>query len=424
MRSSFRFAVTLLLAGCACFAAPVTRTRVLVVGTIHQQQMTNPSYSYEDVARILETYDPELVCVEIRPQDFRRKRYLDEMELATIWGLAKNTPVRPIDWWPDSSNDRQVRAELSKTPEYQRKAEEEKKLADADPILRNMSRKYGDIWSNPALGYAFWNGREYNDYVAENYRISMQVYGDSPMNLHYQTRNQHMVELVLAAIKERPVSKVVVVTGAEHKHFFDRAFKGNLALSVVDFASILPLKTPRFSGPVGEFLEEYYDLPYYDPKYRPLLNAYYDGRLVDLLHGPDMDFFPDKKISQANIYKAEKLLARWQKQFPESLQLLRNLAWYSFLVGDYSTAISRYRVVAARFEKDPNHDVRDGVMIYPYLGRAYELAGDRQNALACYAIVDKLVSGTRWERVRHFLISMDKPYQREKVFQRGTPEIK
>ena len=39
---------------------------------------------YADVVHILATYDPDLICVEIRPQDFRREPYLKEMMLATV----------------------------------------------------------------------------------------------------------------------------------------------------------------------------------------------------------------------------------------------------------------------------------------------------------------------------------------------------
>lgn len=49
-------------------AAPAPHTEVLVVGTIHQQHARNPNYSYEDLVRILDTYNPDLVCVEIRPR--------------------------------------------------------------------------------------------------------------------------------------------------------------------------------------------------------------------------------------------------------------------------------------------------------------------------------------------------------------------
>ena len=72
-------------------------TEVLVIGTIHDRHSSNPNYSYEHVARILDTFNPDAICVEIRPEDFRRESYLEEMMLATVWGLSQGKPVYPID---------------------------------------------------------------------------------------------------------------------------------------------------------------------------------------------------------------------------------------------------------------------------------------------------------------------------------------
>ncbi len=404
--------------GLAALSLPVQPAEILVVGTLHQRHASNPSYSYEDVARILDSYDADVVCVEIRPQDFRRKPYLREMELATIWALARHRPVYPIDSWPDSPNDREVRAKLEKTPEYQKKAAELAKLTAANPILTSMDKKYPDMWRDSKLGYEFWNGKEYQTYTAEGYRLSMQVYGDNAMNLHYQSRNEEMVQLILAAVKQKPVRKVVVLTGAEHKHFFDRALQATENMSVVDFSSLLPLKAARPGRALREFLEEDNDLPYFEPGYPSDLDRHFDLQLVGLLHGPDMDFHPET-IPPVNIFKAEAVMSRWQSKFPGSYRLRVNLAWYAFLIGRYPEAIGLYEGSVKRFEKGEITETIQGVMAYQGLGRSYDLTGDREKALGCYATVEKLVTGTPWERVKKLMTSMDQPYRRASVFQPG-----
>ena len=415
--SSWNLLILLWLSGGAV-AAPAPPTQILVLGTLHQMHARNPGYTYEDVARVLETFNPDLVCVEIRPQEFRRELYVTEMNLATVWALTQHKPVYPIDWWLDSPNDRTVRAELEKTTEYKDKAAKLKLLTAASPIIAGFEKKYVDYWKNPKLGYAFWNGTDYDAYITEDYRLSMQIYGDNAMNLHYQSRNQHMLDRVLAALKERPVPKVVVLTGCEHKHFFDRAFRENANLSVVDFASLLPLKEAKFSPAVRDLLEEGNDLPYFESGYPRDLNRYYDLKLVDLLHGPNMDFHPET-IPQANVFKAEKVLSRWRSQFPGSGQLSMNLAWYAFLIGDYSKAVGMYQECAAKFDRGEIPGTNMGLMIYQGLGRSYDLTGERQKALASYARVEKMVAGTPFERVKHLLTNMDGPYQQKKVFQPG-----
>ena len=176
------------------------KIEVLVVGTIHQRHGTDENYSYADIVQILAGYNPDLICVEIRPQDFRKAPYLKEMMLATIWGLARGKVVAPIDWWDDAQNVREIRDKLAKQPEYLEKDKQEKALLAQSPIVAEFEKRYGPSdaeskWS-AHLGYAFWNGRDFNDFYAEVYRISMRVYGDSHFNLYYQTRNGRMMELI------------------------------------------------------------------------------------------------------------------------------------------------------------------------------------------------------------------------------------
>ena len=63
------------------------KTEVLVVGTIHEGHESNPNYSDQDLVNILGTYAPDAVCVEIPPSYFRKRSYLTEMMIASIYGL-------------------------------------------------------------------------------------------------------------------------------------------------------------------------------------------------------------------------------------------------------------------------------------------------------------------------------------------------
>jgi hypothetical protein len=90
-------------------------TKVLVVATIHGNHETNPNYSYQDLLNILYTYKPDAICVEIRPEDFRKQSYLKEMMMATIFGIDQNIKVYPIDWW-GTGDDRTKQSAYIKTP--------------------------------------------------------------------------------------------------------------------------------------------------------------------------------------------------------------------------------------------------------------------------------------------------------------------
>lgn len=78
------FLVVLMAVLSAPLARSQTKTRVLVVGTIHDGHNTNPNYSYRHLADILGTFRPDAICVEIPPSYFRKRSYLIEMMYASI----------------------------------------------------------------------------------------------------------------------------------------------------------------------------------------------------------------------------------------------------------------------------------------------------------------------------------------------------
>jgi tetratricopeptide (TPR) repeat protein len=378
---------------------PAHRTDVLVVGTIHSAHRRNPNYSLKDVARILYRFNPQAICVEIRPQDFRRVPYLQEMMLATIFGLSERRSVYPIDWWRDTHpTAREVRESLSDVPFYQDKARQLRKLQSNDPLLREFESRFPDPYG-AKLGYAFWNGGEYNDATAEAYRLSMQVYGDSCFNLYYATRNQKMLALVDTALGGHRGERVAVLTGTEHKHYFDRALARRDDVRVVDFASLLPLGDPPLAPAVAAFLDEGDDEPYFDAQALASmdLDAYYNGRLKWLLHAPDMDMFPEK-VPDANLLPADRIVERWSKVAPDSPHLLFNRAWLAFLRGEFEHALDLYGQLCSAIDA---HCVDDDVWVRVLgrlgFARVNDVMGRREQALAGYAQVERELTGTELE---------------------------
>lgn len=404
---------------------PSRPIQVLVVGTIHQQHATDKNYSYADIARILATYNPDLICVEIRPKDFRRHPYLKEMELATIWGLSHGKRVAPIDWWLDKPDDREIRAKLAKEPEYIAKEKQFRKLLAHDEIVAQFQKLYGSLddeykWGSK-LGYRFWNGREWNDVNAEVYRLSLEVYGDSPFNLHYLTRNKHMMELIWNAIRENSSHRVIVLTGNEHKAFFDKGLRKNPEIQVVDFDSILPLKTGKLDPSITRFLDDDDDLAYFQKGYPKDLDGYYSRKLIPLVHGPDMDTYP-ARVPPANIKLAGKILMRWKSALPTSDRETYEWGWYRFLNQDYAGAAVLLRRLAKRVDEGRVSDkVFDAQFIrvetYLDLGRSYDMLNERTKALACYRRVEKLLAGTRLERAKAYILQNYEtvPYHRSQT---------
>lgn len=362
------------------------KSRILVIGTIHGGHDINENYSYRHLIQILASYDPDVICVEIRPEDFRKTLYLKEMVTATIYGLKNGKKVYPIDWWDDKNNARVERREYMKSPEYQQKKSMEEELLIKSQIVEAFSEKYSE-WENYSKkeGYLFFNGKEYNDFIEETYRISMEVFGDHCMNLYYQTRNQNMLDLILKAVEENKGNKVIILTGAEHKHYFDRVLGRNPDIVLYELTQLLPLKSVQIDDEINEFWTRWLARRYFDTSTREGVDSLYKSALTPLVHGPDMDFKPEI-IPQKNIEEAKILLDEWTQKNPDSIILKFEQGWYHFLKSSYQEAIDNLLEFIPYLNQVANDHYGNFIKtsIYRVLGFCYDLTGDRGKAAECY----------------------------------------
>ncbi len=390
------------LATPACERTPGTRAdaggaEVLVVGTIHGRHAGNPEYTYADIVHILATYDPDVIGVEIRPQDFRRVPYLKEMMLATVWGLLHDRSVYPIDWWDSENPAREARARLREQPEIIRKEQEYDSLLAVHPMIADFEARHGDFLRSNDKGYGFFNGQEYNEYETEVYRLSMQVFGDSPMNLMWETRNERMLDLIRSAASENPGRRLLVLTGSDHKHYFERALRNEPGVSLIEFESILPLDRGALDPEIRSFLEDADDLAYYAEGYPEDLDVYHWSKLTGLVHGPNMDWNPDI-IPARNVEVAGKVLARWRDTGTDAPRLAFEAAWIGFLRDDCEGVLVELAALSRLVEEGAVESLFVRAYGYRNMGLCHDLLGNRGAALRSYARARELTRGTRLER--------------------------
>ncbi len=366
-------------------------SQVLVVGTIHQKHRANERYSYRHILQILDTFNPDVICVEIRPEEFRKKLYLKEMVLAAIYGLEHGKKVYPIDWWTEG-NSREERKKYMETSEYTEKNKLLENLTEKNTIIQAFKKNYGE-WEefSTAQDYSFFSGQEYNDFKSEAADISLYVYGNHCMNGYWQTRNQNMFARIKKVIEENKGKRIIVLTGADHKYFFDRALENLPELDVVDLSDILPLDSYSADDELNIYYAKGLVNQYFNIAPEKAENTFRPA-LIPFVHGPNMDFRPEI-IPQTNIEAAKVILDAWQKIQPESILLDFELGWYYFLVLDHENALNCFERVVPKMEKIESDFYKGFVreFIYRNMGFCYDLLGEREKAVEFYVFGEQIL---------------------------------
>lgn len=377
--------ITVLIIGLVSCNSEKNKTEILVVGTIHGSHETNPNFTFKDVVNILGTYEPDVICVEIPPSYFRKRSYLYEMMIASMYGFEKDKKVYPIDWW--STGDRAEQQKYRKTEDYKIKEQKIEELVKADSIMQSFEAKYGgwsNVWKENNKSYQFYNGKECNNFVNQMYSISMSVYGDSFMNLHYKSRNSKMLEIIDSAIVENKGKRIIIMTGCEHKHYFDLALSKRQDIEIIEFESILPLKEIQASEDIKDFIKRNIAKGYYEATDSSALDIMYHGALIPLIHGMGMDDDPNI-IPDENISKSKPIIEEWESYNPNSVYLQFEQGWVEFLEKDYEKAISTLQSISDKLDEVPQSEHWFVKTFYHRnLGFCYDLTGKREKAIQAY----------------------------------------
>lgn len=352
------------------------KSKVLTLATLHNNHNSS-KYTYADLINVIHSYKPDLICVEIREKEFREEIYLREMMLATSYGDNNNIPVAPIDWWDDSHNLRQERDSLLQLDSYKAKVKQSDSLEANSEVFKQFYSKYGKKFRKSSKSdLYFWNGEDYASYNRETYRITFDVFGDGPFSLDALKRNKVMVDNIRNAISRYGAKRVVVLTGSEHKSFFDDSLRVSPGIEVVSLTDIKKIKTLDFN----KVLEKESASRYFNHPDSSKVEDYYSSLVLPYVHG----FFMDFDISYINLKTlgcVEQILKSWQKEQPHSITLMYEWVWYHFLNGEYDKAIEEaQQFVNSKVEKKVWYDY-DGLRL---LGLCYDMKKERAKAVEYY----------------------------------------
>lgn len=216
-------------------ATTIPPTQVAVLATLHQLHATTPAYSFEALGRAIERLQPDVLCVELQPDDLQRrpaeptKQEYTEVVYPLIdrhhYRLYAMEPAEPayssiLTPYIQAGQDFSVRA-----PEQ------------AEAFSRYSDGAYIGLqayWTSPT---------RVNDAVTDSvlrakHELQQAMVGNGERT-GWERWNQQFLGVILQAAKENPGKRIVVVVGAEHGYWLRGHLAQAAGVQLLDTAELL-----------------------------------------------------------------------------------------------------------------------------------------------------------------------------------------
>jgi hypothetical protein len=349
-----------------------SKTELLVIGTVHQHHFGG--YSFDHLRAILDAANPDVLCVEIRPVDFEKRDFsmypLEMSEVGVKWAEERGLPCCPIDWWREE--------DLNK-----------KEVPTAESLKDHPLRPLN--WSiTRDRGWRDVNSSEFSSRCKKYHKIEGSIFDAAPS--FWKTRNMEMSALLEDAVHRYPGKRLAVLTGCEHKYWFDEYFANRGSVEVIQ-PCVLEIRGDLDSTPPPEELLR--------------VLAFY-------LEGWPANNFPDALEPDGALDDLERI----REALPDDHSVFYLKGMYYYIVRDYERALESLKKASESRDLTIPFGPRR-MPAYPMSllrsGHVCDLLGKHEEAVAFYRqVVEMLPEGHRWRVAAERCI--ENPYRRP-----GTP---
>jgi hypothetical protein len=226
------------------------KTQVLVLPAIHGAHEINENYTYADLLELVTAFNPNVIGVEIRPEDFQMESdSLDLFYPLEMIMVRDSFPgiVRGIDYYSEETRSIRVSREMfsDTTSEMYRikRLMQDMRLDSAFVVkyqrtdLPKIQEKQREI----ALTYSaeeLLKG-EYDSITGRQYQIEDSLLNNSLYAAYPVFNNQRDLQITLNAlelVEEHPGNKVLILVGANHRNRLIDSLKSREVKLVEDLA--------------------------------------------------------------------------------------------------------------------------------------------------------------------------------------------
>lgn len=215
------------------------KTQVLILGTLHGYHKKNPNYTYEHIFQIISEFNPDIIGVEIRPEDMDQPReYLEKYYpyemIEPIFRYKDEKEVKGFDWYTKDVEG--VKFTIDTAKEYFEKLPSKVLFSEFQKdksyeLVRDMldvcnNRRMEVITANPTP--AEMNDSRYDIACAIYYNqleIAVKNTKYEVISTNFQDRDKHIDENICNIVENNNGKKLIFLLGADHRVFAIKALK-------------------------------------------------------------------------------------------------------------------------------------------------------------------------------------------------------
>ncbi|HEV7349900.1 hypothetical protein [Telluribacter sp.] len=148
LRRYLSVGLLVLFAGLPVALAQTTNTQVLLLPTLHGAHKLNKNYTYEDIRTIIEKFNPDIIGVEIRPEDMQRdSTYLKGLyphEMRAVREQFPNKTLVGVDYYGEEFRGKPIPPEaFNQGTNELRKFKNYERAINLDPMVLQKKREMG-----------------------------------------------------------------------------------------------------------------------------------------------------------------------------------------------------------------------------------------------------------------------------------------
>lgn len=219
------------------------KTEVVLCATIHGAHKINPNYQYKNIYSLIDSYNPDIIGVEIRCEDidsstlYLKNNYPFEM-YDCINKYKTKKRIYGFDWLGEDIEDKSIPEnywkDISALKKLERKLQSDSltmnKLSELDSI--DLIRR--EIFLNSSIQEI--NNGSYDSISAVFYSRFYKLLEGSQyagISESYEKRDEKIAQNIVKIIKDNSGKKLIFLMGADHRRYSIKRIKQEFGDAVI-----------------------------------------------------------------------------------------------------------------------------------------------------------------------------------------------